>query len=60
MESSDVSGYTWMYTINLEDTDSVVVCFNNGYGSWDSKNGANYTLSGEKVGVKNGIIYTIE
>lgn len=60
MESSDVSGYTWMYTINLEDADSVVVCFNNGYGSWDSKNGVNYTLSGEKVGVKNGIIYTIE
>ena len=47
-------------TINLEDTDSVVVCFNNGYGSGDSKNGPNYTLSGEKVGVKNGIIYTIE
>ncbi len=60
MKTSDNSGYTWMYTIDLGETTSAVVCFNNGSGSWDSKNGSNYTLSGEKVGVKSGSIYVIK
>lgn len=60
MQASDVSGYTWMYTIDLEDATSAVVCFNNGSGSWDSRNGSNYVLSGEKVGVTNGSIYIVE
>ena len=44
MEASDRSGYTWMYTIDLGDTTSATLCFNNGNGSWDSKNGSNYTV----------------
>lgn len=60
MQASDVSGYTWMYIIDLGDATSTVVCFNNGSGSWDSRNASNYVLSGEKVGVNNGSIYVIE
>lgn len=29
----------------LDDAESVTACFNNGNGSWDSNNGANYTIS---------------
>ncbi len=44
MEASDRSDYTWMYTIDLGDTTSATLCFNNGSGSWDSRNGSNYTV----------------
>lgn len=44
METSDRSGYTWMYSIDLGNTTSATLCFNNGNGSWDSKNGSNYTV----------------
>ncbi len=56
MQSSDRSDYTWMYTIDLGDTTSATVCFNNGNNSWDSNNSANYSvgtgeyaISGQKV-----------
>ncbi|MBQ3601177.1 MAG: hypothetical protein II992_08280 [Lachnospiraceae bacterium] len=60
MTASDKAGYTWMYTIEVEDGASVTACFNNGNGSWDSKNGANYYLTGTAVGVKDGSIVTIQ
>ena len=60
MKDSDNSEYTWMYTIDLGEATSAVVCFNNGSGSWDSRNGSNYTLSGEKMGVKSGNVYVVE
>lgn len=51
METSDRSGYTWMYTIDLGDTTSTTLCFNNGNGSWDSKNGSNYTVGTGTYGI---------
>ena len=60
MSESDNSDYTWMYVIDLGDTTSAYVCFNNGKGSWDSKNSSNYYISGSAVGIKNGNIYTIQ
>ena len=51
--SSEKSGYTWKYTIDLGSESNATVCFNNGNGSWDSRNGANYTLSAGTYGIKN-------
>ena len=59
MESSDRSGYTWMYTIDLGDTTSATLCFNNGSGSWDSKNGSNYTVGTGAYGVSSGNVVNL-
>ena len=41
--------------IELDSTNQIIVCFNNNNNSWDSKNGANYTISGAgNFIVKNG------
>ena len=57
MQSSNNPKYTWMYVIDLGDADSVQVCFNDGNGTWDSNNGANYTLSAGEYRVVYGRIY---
>lgn len=54
--SSEKSGYTWKYIINLGKEDNVTVCFNNGNNSWDSQNGANYTVGVGVSGIKSGVI----
>ncbi len=55
---SSQTGYTWKYEIDLGDNNSeyVDVCFNNGSGSWDSRNAANYRLTKGTWGIKNGEI----
>ncbi len=57
MSASDNPRYTWKYVIDLGDASSVQVCFNNGNGSWDSRNGANYTLTAGSYSIVNGQIY---
>ena len=57
MKSSDNPKYTWKYVIDLGDASSVQVCFNNGNGSWDSRNGANYTLTAGSYCIVYGNIY---
>lgn len=58
--SSEQSGYTWKYTIELGNSTNATVCFNNGSSAWDSKNGANYYLSQPGIyGIKNQSIYTL-
>ncbi len=57
MQPSDNPKYTWKYVIDLGDADSVQVCFNNGKGQWDSRNGANYTLIAGSYSIVNGQIY---
>jgi hypothetical protein len=47
-------GYTHKITIDLGEADTVTVCFNNGSGSWDSKNGANYTFNSGTYTYSNG------
>ena len=50
------NGY-YTITIPLNDENTVTACFNNGAGTWDSKNGSNYyfTESGNYT-IKNGAI----
>ena len=54
--ATEQSGYNYKMTIDLEESDQVTVCFNNGNGSWDSKNGENYTIKAGTYGVKDGIV----
>ncbi len=59
-KTSEKEGYTYKYVIDLDDAESVTVCFNNGSGSWDSNNGANYTISAGSYGVSSGVISEIK
>lgn len=59
MSSSDIDGYTWMYVIDLGDQNGANICFNNGNGNWDSRNGANYRVGNGKYAVENGNIVSI-
>ena len=59
-KTSEKSGYTYKYVIDLEDAESVTVCFNNGNGSWDSNNGANYTISAGSYGVSSGSVSEVK
>lgn len=54
--TSERSGYSWKYIIDLGDEENATLCFNNGSGSWDSNNNANYTVSAGTYGIKNGTI----
>lgn len=53
METGNTEGYAWKYVINLGSEDSATVCFNNGNGVWDSRNGENYTVYAGSYGIKN-------
>lgn len=54
--STEKSGYNWKLVIDLKGATNATVCFNNGSGSWDSKNGSNYSISAGTYGVKNGVV----
>lgn len=56
MQASDNSSYTWMYTIDLGNASSANICFNNGNGSWDSRNAQNYQVGQGTYVVKNGSV----
>lgn len=57
MESStEQSGYSYKYVIDLGTESKATVCFNNGSGSWDSKNGANYLVEAGTYGIKNQVV----
>ena len=59
-KTSEKPGYTHKYVINLNDAENVVACFNNGSGSWDSKNGSNYTINAGTYGISNGSISKLQ
>ena len=40
--TNEKPGYTHKLTIDLGDSKDLTACFNNGHGSWDSRNGVNY------------------
>lgn len=54
--SSEQSGYTWKYIIDLGSESNATICFNDGNDSWDSKYGANYIVTVGNTGIKNGIV----
>lgn len=58
--TTEKSGYNYKFTVDLQQAESVTVCFNNGSGSWDSRNGANYTVKAGTYGVKNGVVTSLE
>ena len=41
-QTSEMQGFTHKIIIDLGTSNIMTACFNNGSGSWDSKNGANY------------------
>ena len=49
------AGY-WKYTINLATAKEAIVCFNNGNGTWDNNNKANYTVKAGTSLVYNGAV----
>lgn len=49
-------GYTHKYTIDLGSSTYANVCFNDGNGSWDSRNGANYRVESGTYTCSNGTI----
>nr|WP_296078183.1 carbohydrate binding domain-containing protein [uncultured Ruminococcus sp.] len=49
-----VDGYTHTYTIDLGTSTYANVCFNNGNGSWDSRNGQNYHFEKGTYTFSNG------
>ncbi|MCR5608724.1 MAG: hypothetical protein K6G26_06640, partial [Lachnospiraceae bacterium] len=51
-----VSGYTHEINIEMDNADEVVVCFNDGKGNWDSRNGQNYTFGVGTYYYSNGKI----
>ena len=54
--TNEVSGYTHKYTINLGTSTYANVCFNDGKGNWDSRNGANYFFEKGTYKFSNGNI----
>lgn len=61
MESCDCEGYTWKFDIQLDGDNSysALVCFNNGNGDWDSRNGQNYYLNKGAYGIRNGNVESL-
>ncbi len=55
-KTSEVSGYTHKYTIDLGSASYANVCFNDGNGHWDSNNGSNYRFTQGTYKFSNGTI----
>jgi len=53
-------GSNGWFTATVTDENGMVFGFNNGTGTWDTKNGANYSTSATEVWVKNGNVTTVE
>lgn len=54
--TTETDGYNYKFEIDLGTATEVVVCFNNGSGTWDSNNGANYTIQKGTYGINDGTI----
>ena len=52
------AGY-WKYTIDLGTATEATACFNNGNGTWDNKDKANYTLKAGTSLVSNANAFSI-
>lgn len=53
-KTSERAGYTHKFVIDLGSASYATICFNDGNGSWDSRNGQNYKVYARVYGVKNG------
>lgn len=52
--TTEKPGFTHKIVVNLGDADTLTACFNNGYGNWDSRNGANYAFKAGTYTYTNG------
>ena len=59
-KTSEMSGYTHKYTIDLKNATYATVCFNNGNGNWDSNGGKNYRFEKGTYTFKNGKITPVD
>ena len=59
MGESDIEGYDWKYVIDLENSNGVTLCFNNGNSSWDNNNRANYYLEKGTYGIFDSNVVVI-
>ena len=57
--TSEKSGYTHKYTIDLGSSSYANVCFNDGNGNWDSDNGRNYRFEKGTYTYSNGTLTKI-
>ena len=57
--TTEQSGYTHKYTIDLGTASYATVCFNDGNNSWDSNNGSNYKFNKGTYGYSSGKIVEI-
>ncbi len=57
--TAEMPGYTHKITINLGNSTDLIVCFNDGNGNWDSRNGANYNFKTGTYSYSNGNITKI-
>ncbi|MEE1218367.1 MAG: carbohydrate binding domain-containing protein, partial [Ruminococcus sp.] len=57
--TTEKAGYTHKAVIDLGTASNVTVCFNNGNGTWDSNNGANYKFEAGTYTFSNGVITKI-
>ena len=55
------SGYAWKYVVNIGNSSSLTLCFNNGNGAWDNNNKSDYTINGAGCyGIKDGKIMKLQ
>ncbi len=60
LPTNEVAGFTHKYTISLGSESYANVCFNDGYGHWDSRNGANYRFEKGRYTLSNGVITKLD
>ena len=61
MIACNIQGYKWIYMIELGTASGKAnLCFNNGNGTWDSKNETNYSVEVGCYGIKNSTLTKIQ
>ena len=57
---TDVEGFDYSITINLNGASGITACFNDGYGNWDNNNRQDYKFGAGYYTCKNGVVTKIE
>ena len=57
---TDVEGFDYVITIDLNGATGITACFNDGYGNWDNNNGQDYKFGAGYYTYKNGVVTKIE
>lgn len=57
---TDVEGFEYSITINLNGASGITACFNDGNGNWDNNNSQDYKFGAGYYTCKNGVVTKIE